>query len=116
MLVEEWKATDQLAEEKDSLLEEVEEEQRATDQLVEEELIVVDEIQGEFVISVLGEVNMLLSIQPLVCETRVIRMSAVIAYICPQYCCKEIALCHMHLPEMFFCLFWSYTVGWILIA
>ena len=55
MLVE--KATDQLAEEKDSLLEEVEK-QRITDQLAE----------GEFVISLLGEVNMLLSIQPLVCE------------------------------------------------
>ena len=69
MLVEEeLKATDQLAEEKDLLLE-MEEEQRDTDQLVEEELIVVDEIQGEFVISVLGEVNMLLSIQPLVCES-----------------------------------------------
>ena len=55
MLVEERKVTDQLAEEKDSLLEEVEEEQRATDQLAEEELIVVDEMRGEFVISVLGE-------------------------------------------------------------
>ena len=44
------------------------EEQRATDQLVEE-LIAVDEIQVEFMISVLGEVNMLLSIQPLVCES-----------------------------------------------
>ena len=47
-------ATDQ-PEEDDSLLEE---EERATDQL-EEELI---ERQGEFVISVLGEINMLLSI------------------------------------------------------
>ena len=47
-------ATDQ-PEEDDSLLEE---EQRATDQ-PEEELI---ERQGEFVISVLGEINMLLSI------------------------------------------------------
>ena len=46
-----------------------EEEQRATDQLVEEELIVLDERQDEFVISVLGEVSMLLSIQPLVCES-----------------------------------------------
>ena len=27
--------------------------------------------------------------------------------ICPQYCYKEIALCHLHLPEMFFCLFLS---------
>ena len=53
------------AEEKDSLLEE----QSIADQLAEEELIVVDERQGEFVISVLGEVNMLLSIQPLVCES-----------------------------------------------
>ena len=35
---EEQKATDQLVEEKDSLLEEVEEEQRVTDQLAEEEL------------------------------------------------------------------------------
>ena len=52
------KATDQLAKEKDSLLEEVEE-QRVADQLAEEELI---ERQGEFVISVLGEINMLLSI------------------------------------------------------
>ena len=47
--------TDQ-PEEGDSLLEE--EEQRITDQLAEEELIVVDEKQGEFVISVFGEVNM----------------------------------------------------------
>ena len=60
--MEEQKATDQLAEEKDSLLEEVEKEQRIADQLAEEELIVVDERQGEFVISVLGEVNMLLLI------------------------------------------------------
>jgi hypothetical protein len=37
-------------------------------------------------------------------------MSAVIAYnICPQYYCKEMALCHLHLPEMFFCL--SYMDG-----
>ena len=43
MLVEEeQKATDQLAEEKDLLLEEVEE-QRVADQLAEEELIVMDE-------------------------------------------------------------------------
>jgi hypothetical protein len=65
-LLEEQKATDQ-PEEGDSLLEE--EEQRIADQLAEEELIVMDERQGEFVISVLGEVNMLLSIQPLVCES-----------------------------------------------
>ena len=52
---EEQKATDQ-PEEEDSLL--LEEEERATDQ-PEEELI---ERQGEFVISVLGEINMLLSI------------------------------------------------------
>ena len=64
--MEEQKATDQLVEEKDSLLEE---EQRIADQLAEEELIVMDERQGEFVISVLGEVYMLLSIQPLVCES-----------------------------------------------
>ena len=62
LLGKEQKATDQLAEEKDSLLEEVEEEQRVADQLAEEELIVMDERQGEFVISVLGEINMLLSI------------------------------------------------------
>ena len=54
LLEEEERATDQ-PEEEDSLLEE---EQRATDQ-PEEELI---ERQGEFVISVLGEINMLLSI------------------------------------------------------
>ena len=60
---EEQKATDQ-PEEGDSLLEE--EEQKIADQLAEEELIVVE---GEFVISVLGKVNMLLSIQPLVCES-----------------------------------------------
>ena len=41
-----------------------------------------------------------------------IRISAVIAYnICPQYCYKDIALCHLHLPEMFFCLFESYMDG-----
>ena len=44
-------------------------EQKATDQLVEEKDSLLDERQGEFVISVLGEVNMLLSIQPLVCES-----------------------------------------------
>ena len=71
-------ATDQ-PEEDDSLLEE---EQRATDQ-PEEELI---ERQGEFVISVLGEINV--TVDPL-----------------------EIALCHLHLPEMFFCLFLSYMAG-----
>ena len=48
----------------------VEEERKATDQLAEEELIMVDEIQGDFVFFVLGEVNMLLSIQPLVCESK----------------------------------------------
>ena len=52
---EEQKATDQ-PEEGDSLLEE--EEQRIADQLAGEELIVVDERQGEFAISVFGEVNM----------------------------------------------------------
>ena len=35
----------------------MEEEQRIADQLAEKELIEVDERQGEFVISVLGEVN-----------------------------------------------------------
>ena len=47
----------------------MEEEQRVADQLAEEKLIVVDERQGKFVIFVLGEMNMLLSIQPLVCES-----------------------------------------------
>ena len=56
---EEQKFTDQLAKE----------EQRIPDQLAEKELIEVDERQGEFVISVSGEVNMLLSIQPLACES-----------------------------------------------
>ena len=58
LLGKEQKATDQLAEGKDSLLEEVEEKQRVADQLVEEELIGIDARQGEFVISVLGEMNM----------------------------------------------------------
>ena len=64
---EEQKAIDQP--EEDTLLEEVEEEQRKVADQLAEELIVVDERQSEFVISLLGEVNMLLSIQPLMCES-----------------------------------------------
>ena len=83
-------------EEGDSLLEE--EEQRIADQLAEEELIVVDERHGEFMI-LLGELNNYVAVNT------TSSMSAVIAYnICPQYCCKQMALCHLHLPEMFFCL------------
>ena len=76
LLEEEQKATDQMAKE-DSLLKEVEEEQRVADQLAEEELI---ERQGEFMISVLGEINMLLSIS----SVRVIRMHMSVYNICPQ--------------------------------
>ena len=109
--MEEERGTDQ-PEEKDSLLEEeeqmatdqpeqdslLEEEERATDQpeedsLLEEEQRVADQPeeeliqrQGEFVISVLGEINV--TVDPL-----------------------EVAVCHLHLPEMFLCLFFV-LCGW----
>ena len=57
--------------------------------------------------------NMLLSIQPLMCESEghyKCQPLLLVVQICPQCCCKEIALCHLHLPFAFFSLIYSPSV------